>query len=183
MKKFITLTAAILLIVFSINSQEKKEKESENKMFSTEQMAKLQSKKMVLEFDLDKSQQDAIFKLIQTQADERAKAKEKFKKNKKEGVKLTNEERFQIANTKLDKQIQHKASMKRILSNEQYEKWEKVNKAKRQNTGMQRRSPQKMRQQRSGYQQKQRTGAKGQSRDHQKSGKRGHESSGHKKNN
>ena len=56
---------------------------------------------------------------------ERQNAIAEMKKRKESGTKPTNDEKFEIQNNRLDKMIAHKAAMKKILSKEQFEKWEK----------------------------------------------------------
>ncbi len=93
-----------------------------------EQMATLQTKKMTLSLDLTDAQQTQIHALHLENAKTR-KAKMEERKAKKEGeekVKPTSEERFAMQNERLDRQIAQKERMKKILSKEQFDKWEKM---------------------------------------------------------
>ncbi len=93
---------------------------------SSEQMATLQTKKMTLALDLTQKQQEQI-KSLQLEKAKRRKAKMEegeAQKEAGEAKKPTSEERFTKMNGRLDRQIAQKAEMKKILSDEQYKKWE-----------------------------------------------------------
>ena len=64
--------------------------------------------------------------MMKKNAEERLKIREEHQANRKEGTRPTQEQRFKNANLALDKQIAHKAEMKKILSPEQFDKWNKV---------------------------------------------------------
>lgn len=109
--------------------------------FTPEEIAELRTKKMVLDFDLTDTQQKEVYKLNLKEAKERKqmmderKAKMEARRNdisegKVKREKLSKEERFNMVNNKLDKQIAHKKEMKSILNKDQFEKWEKVSKAR-----------------------------------------------------
>ena len=92
---------------------------------SSEQMATLQTKKMTLVLDLTQNQQEQV-KSLQLEKAKRRKVKMEERKAQKEAgevKKPTSEERFNMENERLDLQIAQKAEMKKILSDEQYEKW------------------------------------------------------------
>lgn len=98
------------------------------KDLTPEQMATLQTKKMTLALDLNKEQQTKI-QLMNLENAKLRKAKMEERKTKKEDgetKKPSSEERYAMQNERLDKMIAHKAEMKKILSQEQYEKWEKM---------------------------------------------------------
>lgn len=98
------------------------------KDLTPEQMATLQTKKMTLALDLTQEQQTTIQAMNLEKAKMR-KAKMETRKAAKERVeakKPTAEERYAMQNKRLDQMIAHKAEMKNILSEEQYERWEKM---------------------------------------------------------
>jgi len=112
------------------------------KDFTPEEMAELKTKKMTLDFDLTESQKKEIYKLNLKEAsdrkkmmDERKAKMDERKNNKGQNNMRSKEERFNMANDKLDKQIAHKKEMQRILNKEQFEKWEKANKSRNKNRG------------------------------------------------
>ncbi len=139
MKK-IKFILVLMLSTLAISAQEKKNRKSNynnHKMrvakmvdFSPEQIATLQTKKMILALDLNDSQQTEIHKLNLKNAElrkEKMKA-QKAKRENKEHTKLSSNDRYEIINKRLDHQIQQKQRMKKILSEEQFLKWEKMSK-------------------------------------------------------
>ena len=125
MRKLAGITVLILLISFSINAQQKQQKQRKGSDFTTEQKATLKVKQMTLELDLNTSQQKEVYELMKTSAEERKNAMAERKESKQSGVELTSDQKFAMQNNRLDKMIAHKAAMKNILSKDQYEKWEK----------------------------------------------------------
>ncbi len=133
MKKVLIL--AIALIGFGALAQEKKTtKRSE---LSNEQHATLQTKRMTLALDLNTDQQAKVKALLLEQSKLRKAQMEERKAIKESGeaTKPSSEERYAMQNKKLDQQIAHKAEMKKILSAEQYERWEKMAKRKGKKRG------------------------------------------------
>ncbi|SNR47629.1 hypothetical protein SAMN06265371_103371 [Lutibacter agarilyticus] len=125
MRKLAGITVLVLLISFSINAQQKQQKQRKGSDFTTEQMATLKMKQMTLDLDLNASQQKEVFELMKKSTEERKNAMTERKENKQSGVELTSDQKFAIQNNRLDKMIAHKTAMKNILSKDQYEKWEK----------------------------------------------------------
>ena len=135
MKKLVIIIMA--LVAMQVTAQEhRKEHEKEAKKerihkqmnFTPEEIATLQTKKMVLRLDLTEDQQREIHKINLTNAKER-KAKMEAHKKMREGnneEKPSKEDRFKMMNERLDRQIANKKDMKRILSKEQFEKFERV---------------------------------------------------------
>jgi hypothetical protein len=135
MKKLVIIIMA--LVAMQVTAQEhRKEHEKEAKKerihkqmnFTPEEIATLQTKKMVLRLDLTEAQQREIHKINLTNAKER-KAKMEAHKKMREGnneEKPSKEDRFKMMNERLDRQIANKKDMKRILSKEQFEKFERV---------------------------------------------------------
>ncbi len=140
MKKLVLIVMA--LVAMQITAQEhkrehqkgeKQERSQRFKDFTPEQIAELQTKKMALRLDLTEAQQREIEKIHLANAKERSAKREelKLKKEKNNGEKLSKEERFNFMNDRLDKKISDKKEMKRILSPEQFEKFEKSQNYKR----------------------------------------------------
>ena len=86
--------------------------------FTTEQRAELLSKKMTLNLNLTDIQQKKAKQLFLGLE----KSKPISSNNKKE---LTPEAKYNLKNTQLDRRIAMKREFKEILSQEQFEKWEK----------------------------------------------------------
>lgn len=103
------------------------------KNLTAEQAATLQTKKATLALDLTEVQQGQMKALMLENAQIRKTKMEERKalKEKGETKKRTSEERYALANERLDHQIAQKAKLKNILSEEQYAKWEKTQHRKR----------------------------------------------------
>ncbi|AOW21687.1 hypothetical protein [Urechidicola croceus] len=119
--------AFVLVVLFAINTQaqQRMDRQQRVKDLTPEQFATLQTKKMTLDLDLSEDQQKKVQKLNQEIAENLKKARE----NRDED--LTQDERFEIKNKMLDKQIAHQKEMKKILNEEQFEKWQKIRKHKK----------------------------------------------------
>jgi preprotein translocase subunit SecF len=135
MKKIIGLFAVALLISLTINAQKKQGNFKKGNEFTTEQTATLQAKKMTLNLDLNTNQQSEVYNLMKQNAEAHKKAKADFKQKKQDGIQLTSDEKFELQKKRLDKQIEHKAAMKKILSKDQFEKWEKLANKNRKQRG------------------------------------------------
>ncbi|WNH11244.1 hypothetical protein [Thalassobellus suaedae] len=133
MKKLIIIAIALISIQ-AIAQGDRKERpnreDNRNKMMnlSAEEMATLQTKKMTLHLDLNKSQQDDIYKINLENATLRKTQMAERKARKEAGTaqKPSKEERLKMMNARLDHKIAIKAKMKKILNGEQYAKWEKA---------------------------------------------------------
>lgn len=131
MKKLILI--AIAFIGLQATAQQKRqglnshERGQRMMNLSAEEMATLQTKKMTLHLDLNKSQQDDIYKINLENATLRKTFMEARKAKKEAGnaERPSKEERLKMMNAKLDHQIANKAKVKKILNEEQYTKWER----------------------------------------------------------
>ena len=95
---------------------------------TAEQVATLHTKKMTLVLDLTDKQAKKIMAINLEEA-ERRKAKRaeiKAKKESGEWKRPTSDERFEIANARLDHQIAQHQKMKEVLTEEQYQTWKKL---------------------------------------------------------
>ncbi|MDU8885617.1 Spy/CpxP family protein refolding chaperone [Yeosuana sp. MJ-SS3] len=124
---------ALALITIQVTAQEKQKEEykaGKERMYkrspmNPEEAAIMQTKKMTLALDLTEEQQEKIQKINLENAKQR-KAKIEAHKSMKENAgfeKLTDEQKLELKNARLDKQIAHKKQMKEILTEEQYKKW------------------------------------------------------------
>lgn len=107
--------------------RDKQERPHKFKDFSPEEVAAIQTKEMTLHLDLTEAQQKEVQKLNLANANERSTKREasKLNKEKRNGKIFSKEERIKMMNGRLDKQISKKKEMQRILSKEQFEKFEK----------------------------------------------------------
>ena len=95
--------------------------------FTPEQQATLHSKKLALALDLNEQQQGKVMALQLKRAEERKALMEAYKKDSGgEKQPPTSEERFNRLNAHLDRQLAYKSEMKKILSEEQYKKWNQM---------------------------------------------------------
>jgi hypothetical protein len=129
MKKLITI-ALIAIISLSSYAQDKKERQGKperNPMekFTPEQRNQLILKKMTLELDLNAAQQKEMSKII---AEQSAKREARMKNKKDKTEKPTSDEIFEMKNKMLDEQIEMNGKMKKILSPEQFQKWDELKK-------------------------------------------------------
>ena len=131
------LALIVLLVVgLSTYAQEGKKQErqgAERERLSPEQRNQLQLKKLTLELNLNESQQKEIAKILEEQSTKRQAEMATFKANKEKGVKPTAEEKFAKKNQKLDDAIAMKAKVQKILTPEQFKKWEDMKKENREN--------------------------------------------------
>jgi len=133
MRNIIGILVVALLVSTTVNAQEKKQNNIKRTNFTSEQIATLQTKRMALNFDLDKNQQKAVYDLKKKQADERKNNIKNFRQKRQNNIKPTNDERFNFQNTRLEKQLENKVAMKNILTKDQFSKWEKFDKSQRRN--------------------------------------------------
>ena len=115
MKKLIV---TIVLVISSLSFAQEKSK------LSPEQQTELQVKKMTLALDLDTKQQNELKTILLEQNKKRATKIAELKDKKKQAVKLSANEKFEMKSKMLDEKIEHKARMKKILKPEQFQKWE-----------------------------------------------------------
>ncbi len=128
--------ALIAIALFTINAsaqehrqrhgKHKKEMAELYKSMTAEELAELKTKEMTLKLDLSDNQQTKIYDLLvadlKVKKQKRAERQEKSEGEKKE---LSKEELLKLKNERLDAQIAMKKQFKSILSDEQYEKFEK----------------------------------------------------------
>jgi hypothetical protein len=98
------------------------------KDLTPEQMATLRTKRMTLDLDLTQAQQQQIqaLNLEQAKMHKSQMAERAVKKEGGAAEKPTSEAAYAMKTAELDRQIAHKTAMKKVLSQEQYEKWEKM---------------------------------------------------------
>lgn len=123
---FSLLFAGISLIAFAQNSGNNMRQNRND--FTPEQNAILQTKKMTLALDLNATQQNQILAIKKKQAVERKKKMDKHLAMKESGTKLTSDERFKMKNDMMDAQLEHQKEMKKILNEDQYLRWKKMQK-------------------------------------------------------
>ena len=95
---------------------------------TVEQLATIKTKKMTLALDLNKKQQEAIFEFNVANAEFRKEKMEERKARKEAGERSrpTTEERYSMENARLDRMIAQQQELKKILTDEQFEQWKKI---------------------------------------------------------
>ena len=158
------LLIAIALITVNVTAQDHKRSQRQwDRMdrahqledFSPEEIATLQTKTMALRLDLTKAQQNEMQAIHLEQAKARKTEMEARKKMHEAGKseKPSKEDRFKRMSNQLDNKLAAKAKIKKILNDEQYQKWERNNTKK----GKQKRvKSQKQRRQKRAQKQRQR---------------------------
>lgn len=125
MKKLIVV--AILSLTLSGIAQEKKDQTNLKRTeFTAQQKNDLQVKKLTLELDLNAKQQKEIAEIVSKQQSKREAAKTEMKTRRAENKKLTADEKFVLKSRILDEKIAFKSQIKKVLTAEQAEKWEKL---------------------------------------------------------
>lgn len=99
-----------------------------HKDLSVEQLATLKTKKMTLALDLSEKQQREIFEFNKASAEFRKTkmAERKAKKGTGERTRPTTDEQYAMENTKLDHMIAQQQELKKILTDEQFDQWKKI---------------------------------------------------------
>lgn len=119
MKKLLFIATIVVSLLSS--AQVRKER---GVPFTPEQLAELQVKKMTLTLDLDANQQKELKIFFVKQATLREAKITAIKEKKARGGNFSTDEKYEIKSKKLDDQIAQKEQFKKILSPEQFKKWE-----------------------------------------------------------
>lgn len=130
MRKVILIAMALVVLQVpaqdeeqKLHKKERKERSHRLQDFSPEEIAALHTKRMTLELDLSKAQQEGVYKINLENAKARKTKMEARKQKEKDAAERSKEERLQRINEKLDQQIAIKKKMKGVLDAQQYEKW------------------------------------------------------------
>jgi len=119
------ILAMTMMVGVAANAQNKKER---HEPLKPEQRAELQSKKMMLALDLNEKQQKDVKQLLIENGKARAEFRRQHMADRKEGKKMSADERFAMKNRMLDDRIAMKTEMKKILTPEQFKKLQLVKK-------------------------------------------------------
>ncbi len=119
------LFLAALLSVSMIAVSQKREQKGDDHL-TVEQRTELKVKKMTLDLDLNAKQQKELTALYLEEGKKIEEKRAEMKSKKENSEKPSKEERFEIKNKRLDNQIEMKAKLKKILTSEQMEKFEKM---------------------------------------------------------
>lgn len=147
MKRLIVIALALVCIQGFAQEGMKEQPNREERAqrmsnLTPEETANLRTKKMTLHLDLNEAQQKEIYAINLENATKRKEMMDTFRAKKESGnmQKPSEEQRLAMKNAKLDHQIAMKAKMKKILNEEQFDKWEKYQaKMTQKATGMKKR--------------------------------------------
>ncbi|WP_460219854.1 hypothetical protein [Psychroserpens sp. MEBiC05023] len=136
MKKLILIAVAFISLQAVAQDKHKGDRRSKAehmKNMSAEDQATIITKKMTLALDLNEKQQSQVKEVMLEEANfrkQKMKEKELMRdaKKTKSSVKIENVKEIdpKAINNRLDRKIEVKKKMKSILSEEQYNKWEKM---------------------------------------------------------
>ncbi|MEE1899242.1 hypothetical protein V1389_12885 [Flavobacterium rakeshii] len=128
------ILAAVLCVSTSVFAQPGRgEHHEKREKLTVEQRTELQVKKMTLELDLTDKQKADIQKLVLDRNKKAETEMAKHKADREAGKAPTKDERFAMQSKKLDEQIAMKAEMKKVLNDEQFEKWQKMHEKRKDN--------------------------------------------------
>jgi len=125
MKNTIIIICFLMSVSAFSQQREQREKMSHHATMTSEETATLKSKKMALQLDLNKSQQEQVKQLFVIEMNDK-KAMMESKKDARTKAMDTSKvkvDRYKMMNAKLDKQIAMQDKMKKILDAEQFKKW------------------------------------------------------------
>ena len=127
------MIAAILMIGMTSFAQDKAPKSERAAMekLTPEQRNQLQLKELTLQLDLNAFQQSEMAKILADASAKREATKASYKAKTEKGQKMTATERFEMKNKMLDEKIAMKEKLKKVLSEEQMGKWEKIQEEKK----------------------------------------------------
>jgi len=128
MKQFASIL--VLVFAFTLSAQAQKKRNEKRPELSIEQQTNLAIKQMTLTLDLSEKQQNQITPIMTAQAASKKTAMEKRREMRKNKTKPTADEIYEMKSKFLDNQIAFKNSMKEILNEEQFEKFQKIAKRK-----------------------------------------------------
>ena len=123
----------VFMAGFAVNAQpaqrgmDRQRPEKEHREpFTAAQRAELRSKKLALKLDLNDKQQNEIQKLLLTRETEKEQLMALHKANRDAAKKPTADDRFAMMSKRLDAEIAMKKEVKKILTVEQFAKYEQL---------------------------------------------------------
>jgi len=121
MKKILS----ILLLGFTVFSfaQKGSGEIQKRNQFTPKQHAILNTKKMVLQLNLNKLQENQLLAINEKRANNKQKLMESHRAMRQNDQQLSSDEKFNMKNKMLDSQIEYQAEIKKILDKKQFEEW------------------------------------------------------------
>ncbi|SFT16245.1 hypothetical protein SAMN04487906_3299 [Zhouia amylolytica] len=130
------------LLTVAVNAQDKKEdrkKKSKSRVermenMTPDQMAELQTKQMAVDLDLTDAQQKEIYTINKDQAVKRKEQMAKWRSMRNNDERPSRDEMIKMRSARLDEQKAMQDRMKKILDDDQYAKWKKMQEERQQET-------------------------------------------------
>lgn len=119
------ILAMAMIVGIGANAQNRKE---HGEPLKPEQRAELQAKKMTLALDLNEKQQKDVQQLLIEKGKQRAEFRRQHMADRQVGKKLTADDRFAMKSKMLDDRIAMNREMKKILTQDQFNRLEKMKK-------------------------------------------------------
>jgi len=127
------ILAMAMMVGFAMNAQPlatgmngKKPGKEHRDPFTPAQRAELRSKKLALKLDLNDKQQKEIQKLMAAREAEKEQLMANHKAEREAAKRPTADDRFSMMNKRLDAEISMKKELKKILTAEQFAKYEQL---------------------------------------------------------
>ncbi len=117
------ILAIVMMIGLTVTAQHR---DTRHEPLKPEQRAELAAKKMTLALNLNEKQQKDVQKLLLDRIKKAEQLRAQRKADRETGKKLTADEKFAMKNKQLDDKIALKAEMRKVLSAEQFTKWENM---------------------------------------------------------
>lgn len=117
------ILAVVMMIGLTASAQHR---DARHETLKPEQRAELAAKKMTLALNLNEKQQKDVQKVLLDRIKKAEQLRAQRKTDREAGKKLTADERFAMKSKRLDEQIAMKAEMRKVLTAEQFTKWENI---------------------------------------------------------
>lgn len=130
MKKL--MIAALMMVGMTAFAQEGKPMRTaeQRDQMTSEQRIQMQLKKLTVELDLNASQQQEIVRLLEERATKREEMQKEMRANGDKNTKPAADRHTERRNEMLEFETAEKAKIKKILTAEQYTKWEAMKAAR-----------------------------------------------------
>ena len=127
-KTIVAVTLLIGTMAFAQRDGHRRQRGEFHQDLTVEQLATLKTKKMTLALELNEKQQKAIFEFNVANAQFRKEKMEEKKSKREDGERSrpTAEERYAMANDRLDRQIAQQQELKKILTDDQFDQWKEL---------------------------------------------------------
>ena len=141
--KNIILTSILVVSFIFVTQAQKKKSHLQTSEFTVDQRTNLALKKMTLSLDLSDSQQKKLYPILLSNADNRQKVMDERKENIEKKKNISSDQLYDKMIAEMDYKIKYQGFVKKILNDEQYEKWHKNQSKTQKKHAMKNNSPKK----------------------------------------